>query len=209
MSLRKINDHQLGWTELKQLKLNIEDIVGKSVELFEETGTGTWTYIFILPNGVGNRLPEVRDLIDSLLLELRKNISSRYTQIKVRVDNEMTYSEFYEKLEKLCKDIRYEIDKLIERIEPSVTTSKLGKITSLLSKLEEIRTKIKNYPMTNINEFISDTIIDDTKRKINYLEYEIGQLGNEGGELGINKINKLAEDLDSLEKSITSEFRKI
>ena len=207
MSLIKINDHELTWTELKQLKLDIEDIVGKFVELFEETGTGTWTYIFILPNDVGNKLPKVRDLIDSLLLELRKKSSSRYTQIKVRVDNEMTYSEFYEQLKKLYEDIKDQICKLIPKIEHSGNPYKAMEITITLEKIVEIVNKITNYPTTNINKFISPEIFDSTKNKIAFLEDEIKIIENEGVESGIQKINKLLEELDSLEQSITAEFR--
>ncbi|OYD99035.1 hypothetical protein CDG77_02970 [Nostoc sp. 'Peltigera membranacea cyanobiont' 213] len=205
MCLVNINQDELNLPELgylKSLKLEIERISEKSVELLKKQDSYTFVCIFRLPNDAAHKFSEVQDLINNELLLRRKN-SNYYGDIKLRVAEKVTWIEVYEKINQLYENLRYQISEFYEKIELSGTDIKEMSVNEILERLKKGRESLdKNYS-TNINEFISSSIIPDIKNKIKCLEYEIGQLEKEEFELAINKARNLVERLEILRKDVT------
>ncbi|MEH2242628.1 hypothetical protein [Nostoc sp.] len=188
---------------LKLLKLEIERILEKSVDLLKKKDSFTFICIFRLPNDADHKFSEVHNLINNKLLLLRNN-SNYYGDIKLRVAEKVTWIEVYEKINQLYDSLRYQISEFHKRIELSGTVIKTMSVYEILERLKKGRESIdKNYSI-NMNEFISSLIIPDIENKIKCLEYEIGQLEKEELELAINKGSNLVERLETLGKDVTS-----
>lgn len=204
----ELNLPQLGY--LKLLKLEIERISEKSVELLKKQDSSTFVYIFLLPNDAAHKFSEVQNLINNELL-LRRNNSNYYGDIKLRVAEKVTRIEVYEEINQLYKSLRYQVSEFHKKIElsgtlhikASNTVIKIMSVNEILERLEKGRESLeKNYSI-NMNEFISSLIIPDIKNKIKCLQYEIGQLEKEEVELAINKGSNLVERLETLGKDVT------